>query len=238
MRTKIVYVVTSDETDVYLEQALLSVFSLRKHNPNAYVELVVDQDTDATITGKRGEILKYIDHKVVVNVPEEYNNVCRSRWLKTSLRQHVKGDFLYVDTDTIVTDSLEEIDCFTGDIGAVKDQHVLLGKNNGARKLQIRAEQEGWRWSETLIYYNSGIIFVKDSAIAHEFYQMWNNKWKDKYRKTGDYKDQPPLAATNESFQYLIRELPGEWNCQIIHNGIIFLAKAKIMHYLMLILYY
>ena len=233
MRTKIVYVVTSDETDVYLEQALLSVFSLRKHNPNAYVELVVDQDTDATITGKRGEILKYIDHKVVVNVPEEYNNVCRSRWLKTSLRQHVKGDFLYVDTDTIVTDSLEEIDCFTGDIGAVKDQHVLLGKNNGARKLQIRAEQEGWRWSETLIYYNSGIIFVKDSAIAHEFYQMWNNKWKDKYRKTGDYKDQPPLAATNESFQYLIRELPGEWNCQIIHNGIIFLAKAKIMHYLM-----
>lgn len=233
MRTKIVYVVTSDETDVYLEQALLSVFSLRKHNPNAYVELVVDQDTDATITGKRGEILKYIDHKVVVNVPEEYNNVCRSRWLKTSLRQHVKGDFLYVDTDTIVTDSLEEIDCFTGDIGAVKDQHVLLGKNRGARKLQIRAEQEGWRWSETLAYYNGGIIFVKDSALAHEFYQMWHNKWVDKYRKTSEHRDQTPLAATNESFQYPIRELPGEWNCQIIHNGIIYLANAKIMHYLM-----
>jgi hypothetical protein len=42
MKTKIVYVVTSDETDVYLKQALLSVFSLRKHNPNAYAELVVD----------------------------------------------------------------------------------------------------------------------------------------------------------------------------------------------------
>lgn len=81
MKTKIVYVVTSDETDVYLEQALLSVFSLRKHNPNAYVEFVVDQDTDATIAGKREEIMKYIDNKVVVNVPEEYNKVCRSRWL-------------------------------------------------------------------------------------------------------------------------------------------------------------
>ena len=96
MRTKIVYVVTSDETDVYLEQALLSVFSLRKHNPNAYVELVVDQNTNTTITGKRGEILKYIDNKVVVNVPEEYNKLSRSRWLKTSLRQHIKGDFLYI----------------------------------------------------------------------------------------------------------------------------------------------
>lgn len=233
MKTKIIYVVTSDETDIYLEQALLSVFSLRKHNPDAYVELVVDQDTDATITGKRGEILKYIDNKIVVNVPEEYNKVCRSRWLKTSLRQHVIGDFLFIDTDTIVTDNLEEIDCIIGDIGAVKDQHVLLGMNYGARKLQISAEQDGWSWRETLAYYNSGVMFVKDSTLTHNFYQMWHNKWVDKYRKTSEHRDQSLLAATNESFQYPIIELPGEWNCQIINNGISNLANAKIMHYLM-----
>ena len=77
MNTKIVYVVASDETDFYLEQTLLSVFSLRKHNPDAYVELVVDQDTDTTITGKKGEILKYVDNKVVVNV----RNIIRKRLL-------------------------------------------------------------------------------------------------------------------------------------------------------------
>lgn len=230
MRTKIVYVVVSDETDVYLEQTLLSVFSLRKHNPDAYVELVVDQDTDATIAGKRGEILKYIDNKIVVNVPEEYNKVCRSRWLKTSLRQHVKGNFLFIDSDTIVTDNLEEIDCFTGDIGAVKDMHVLIGKRDNI--LRVNAERDGWSWSETLAYYNSGVMFVKDSALTHKFYQMWHNKWVEKERKTGDYKDQSFLAATNESFQYPIRELSGEWNCQIIRNGIIYLANAKIMHYM------
>lgn len=233
MRTKIVYVVTSDETDVYLEQALLSVFSLRKHNPNAYVELVVDQDTNATIVGKREEILKYIDNKVVVNVPKEYNKLSRSRWLKTSLRQHVKGDFLFIDTDTIVTDNLEEIDSFTGDIGAVKDEHVLLGKNRGKKTIQNSAKLDGWRWSETLTYYNSGIMFVKDSALTHKFYQMWHNKWVDKYRKTSDHRDQPPLAVTNELFQYPIGELSGEWNCQIIRNGILYLANAKIMHYWM-----
>ena len=233
MRTKIVYVVTSDESDIYLEQALLSAFSLRKHNPDAYVELVVDQDTDATIAGKRGEILKYIDNKIVVNVPEEYNKVCRSRWLKTSLRQHVKGNFLFIDSDTIVTDNLEEIDSFTGDIGAVKDEHVLLGKNRGKKTIQNRAKLDGWRWSETLAYYNSGIMFVKDSALTHKFYQMWHNKWVDKYRKTSDHRDQPPLAVTNELFQYPIGELSGEWNCQIIRNGILYLANAKIMHYWM-----
>lgn len=232
MKTKIVYVVTSDESDIYLEQALLSAFSLRKHNPNACVELVVDQDTDATLTGKRGEILKYIDSKVVVNVPEEYNKVCRSRWLKTSLRQHVKGDLLFVDTDTIVTDNLEEIDCFTGDIGAVKDKHVLIGKNRKKNTLRVYAERDGWRWSETLAYYNSGVMLVKDSALTHKFYQMWHNKWVEKEGKTGDYTDQSSLAATNESFQYPIKELSGEWNCQIIRNGIIYLANAKIMHYM------
>ena len=233
MKTKIVYVVTSEETDVYLEQALLSVFSLRKHNPNAYVELVVDQNTDATIAGKRGEILKYIDNKVVVNVPEEYNKLSRSRWLKTCLRQHIKGDFLFIDTDTIVTDNLEEIDFFIGDIGAVKDQHVLIGKNRGKKGLQVNAKSDGWSWGETLAYYNSGVMFVKDSVLTRKFYLMWHNKWIDKYRKTGNHKDQSPLAATNELFQYPIRELPGEWNCQIIHNGISYLANAKIMHYLM-----
>ena len=53
MKTKIVYVVTTDDTDVYLERTLLSVFSLRRHNPNVYVELVVDQDTNATIAGQK-----------------------------------------------------------------------------------------------------------------------------------------------------------------------------------------
>jgi len=232
MKTKIVYVVTSDETDVYLEQALLSVFSLRKHNPNAYVELVVDQDTDATIAGKRGKILKYIDNKIVVNVPEEYNKVCRSRWLKTSLRQQVKGDFLFIDTDTIVTDNIEEIDCFTGDIGAVKDQHVAAGLISTKKQLQVDARNDGWSWSETLAYYNSGVMFVKDSALTYKFFQMWHSKWVDKQRATGYYKDQSSLAATNESFQYPISELSGEWNCQFIRNGVNYLAEAKIMHYL------
>ena len=177
MKTKIVYVVVSDTTDIYLEQALLSVFSLRKHNPNAYVELVVDQDTNTTIAEKRGEILKYIDNKVVINVPEEYNKVCRSRWIKTSLRQHIQGNFLFIDTDTLVTDCLDDIDSFDGEMGAVKDQHVLVGKNRGVKKLQINAERDGWIWSETLAYYNSGVMYVKDSPFTHKFYQTWHNKW-------------------------------------------------------------
>jgi hypothetical protein len=235
MKTKIVYVVTSDETDVYLEQALLSVFSLRKHNPNAYVELVVDQDTDATITGKRGEILKYIDNKVVINVPEEFNKVCRSRWLKTSLRQHVKGDFLFIDTDTIVTDDLNEIDSFQGNLGAVMNAHVPISFRKDSKYIKIikkNALEEGWTCSDEITFFNSGVIFVKDTTESYGFFSCWHKTWEDFYTRFGRYEDQAPLAATNEKFKYIIKEISGTWNCQIARNGISYLPKAKIMHYL------
>lgn len=235
MKTKIVYVVTSDESDVYLEQALLSVFSLRKHNPNAYVELVVDQDTDATITGKREEILKYIDNKVVVNVPEEYNKVCRSRWLKTSLRKHIKGDFLFIDTDTIVTDDLSEIDSFQGNLGAVIDAHTPIYFRKDSeyiKKLKKNALEEGWKCSDEIPFYNSGVFFVKDTTESYEFFSCWHKTWADFYKRYGRHIDQAPLAATNDKFKYIIKELSGIWNCQIARSGISYLLKAKIMHYL------
>ena len=236
MKTKIVYVVSSNETDVYLEQALLSVFSLRKHNPNAYVELVVDQDTDATITGKREEILKYIDHKVVVNIPEEYNNLSRSRWLKTSLRQHIKGVFLYIDADTIITDDLSEIDSFPFSLVALINAHVpiCLRKNTFyMKKIKKNALEEGWNCSDEIPFFNSGVLFVKDTTESYEFFSSWHKTWNDFYIRYGRLADQAPLAATNEQFNYMIKEMSGTWNCQVALNGISYLANAKIMHYLM-----
>ena len=97
MQTKIVYTLVSDESDTYLEQALLSVYSLRLHNPQAIVELIVDQFTSKTIVDKRSEIRKFITDLITVDVPEDYTKVQKSRYLKTNLRQFVKGDYLFID---------------------------------------------------------------------------------------------------------------------------------------------
>ena len=232
MKTKIVYVVSSNEKDIYLEQALLSVFSLRQHNPNAHVELVVDQDTDATIVGKRQEIMKYIDKRIVVNVPDEFSIVAKSRWLKTSLRRHVEGNFLYIDTDTVISDTLEDIDAFDGEIGAVKDQHVPIGMHSWKKRFPTLAQKGGWTYREDIAYYNSGVLFVKDSELTYNFFQQWHQKWMKNIKTTDNHTDQSSLAATNETFQYVIKELSGEWNCQILLNGLAYLANARIMHYL------
>ena len=230
MKTKIVYSVVSDETDIYLEQALLSIFSLRKYNPNAYVELVVDQVTNASIIGKRTEIKKYVNNITAIDVPDKFNKGQKSRWLKTNLRNLIEGDYLFIDNDTIITDSLEGIDEFDGEIGAVKDKHAPVEQNKDKDKLLLWSKQDGWTYSDDLAYFNSGVMFVRDCEFTHDFYREWNKRWQTCSTKHQRFYDQSPLAATNEFYQYPIKELTGDWNCQPT-NGVSFLYKAKIMHY-------
>ena len=118
MQTKIIYTLVSENSDYYLEQALISVYSLRKHNPEATVELVVDKDTAATLVEKRSKIKEYVTSIVEIDVPREYDKKRRSRFLKTNLRQLVKGDYLFIDCDTVICGKLDEIDAFDGDLAA------------------------------------------------------------------------------------------------------------------------
>lgn len=230
MKTRIVYVVVSDETDIFLEQALLSIFSLRRHNPNVIVELVLDQATNDSIIGKRSEIKKYVNKITIIEVPTKYNKGQRSRWIKTNLRNLIEGDFLFIDTDTIITDSLEGIDDFEGDIGAVKDKHAPVKHNKDKEKLRLWSKQDGWIYSDDLEYFNSGVMFVRDCEFAHEFFREWNKRWQICLTTFNRFFDQSLFAATNEFFQFPIKELAGEWNCQPT-SGLSFLHKAKIMHY-------
>lgn len=230
MKTKIVYVVVSDEADIFLEQALLSIFSLRKHNAKVFVELVIDQITNGSINGKRCEIKKYISKLTVVEVPDNYNKGQRSRWIKTNLRNLIEGDFLFIDTDTIITDSLEEIDNFDGDIGAVKDKHAPVKYNKDKNKLLLWSKQDGWTYYEDLDYFNSGVMYVRDCEFTHDFFTEWNKRWHICSKQNNRFYDQSLFAATNEFYHYSIKELAGEWNCQPT-NGLPFLCNAKIIHY-------
>lgn len=233
MRTKIVYVVASDETDLILEQALLSVFSLRKHNPDAIVEIVMDSLTHQTITEKRSEILRYVNNVVVVDAPGGYNKVLRSRWMKTSLRQYVTGNFLYIDTDTIITDNLEDIDAFPGVIGAVLDQHQKMKYNTERRRLSAWSLQDEWTCFEDVEHFNGGVIYSRDCDLSRKFFQEWHRRWMISQEKYSRYLDQSPLAATNECLGFPIKQLSGEWNCQTSTNSLPYIYQAKIMHYLM-----
>lgn len=230
MNTKIVYAVVSNEKDIYLEQTLSSVYSLRLYNPEAHVILIVDEDTNKTIQGKRSEILKYITEKIIVKAPQEYTQVQKSRYLKTTLRQNIKGDFLFIDSDTIIVDTLSDIDSFKGDIGAVSDFHINLKQHYGFKGIQHKAQILNWQINDSSPYYNSGVIYVKDNTNTANFFKQWHNEWKNHLEK-GFHEDQPSFNKTNFQLDNIIQPLDGIWNCQILWNGIPFLHQAKIIHF-------
>ena len=126
MKTKLVYVLTCAPEATYIEQALISIWSARYHNPDAHIVLLVDDKTTQLLVGKRAELLEYITEKVVI--PFEDTNATmmyRSRWIKTSVRQLIEGDFLFIDCDTIVAQSLADADNFDCEIGAVDRKSVV-----------------------------------------------------------------------------------------------------------------
>ena len=231
MKTKIVYTVVSGNGDIYLPQAMVAAYTARRYNPSANIILVTDQPTSSVIDAKLSAIKNYVNDVVVVDLPEELSNMQRSRYLKTTLRRNVKGDFLYIDTDTVVTRDLSEIDNLKIEIGAVLDRHIKIDKHIYQKKIKKDVSAVGLKISDLRnCYYNGGVIFVKDTPLAYELYDLWHKYWNDS-RVNGKSIDQPALAKANKDCNYPIQELNGIWNCQLSDNFINYLADAKILHY-------
>lgn len=229
MRTVIVYIVVSDEHDIYLEQTCLSMHSLRLYNPGAKIIAVMDKCTEVTLYGNRKMILDYISEKIIVNPEGKFSKMQISRFIKTNLRKYVSGDYLFVDSDTIITSSLDEIDLCPYKLAAVKDGHCSLKEHQCYRKISKELNSVDCVLEDD-IYYNSGVLYVKDDEENYRFYESWHINWLCSGMK-GIWIDQPSLAKTNAEFGCYIKELGSIWNCQIIRNGLPYLIEAKIIHY-------
>ena len=232
MKTKILYVVVCDESHDYIEQAAISAYSVKYYNPSAHVVLLVDEKTNELISTNRSLLGNIVSEVVVISVPKEYsNNKMASRYIKTTARKWIEGDYLFIDTDTVVCCDLSCIDDFDGDAGAVLDLHVTLDKSGYLDMVSKQARAMKWTLSSRdYEYFNSGVMLVKDTTIAHTLYNRWHDNWKEK-ANLGLYTDQPALAYANCQCGYVIKELPGIWNCQLFVNGLPYLSDAKIIHY-------
>jgi lipopolysaccharide biosynthesis glycosyltransferase len=229
---KYLYVLISDTTDYYLEQVFMSIASLREHTPNSFVSLLSDDITEKTFAESRRNILDTIDELKIVTLPGEINKMQRSRWLKTTMRDHIKGDFLYIDCDTIVSGDLSAIDDLNIDLGAVPDAHTGFNNGYGGKPYVLSVMKRiGFTFSpEPAYHFNGGLIFSRDTPFCHDFFREWHNLWQISKSK-GISTDMPSLSQANINFCQCIKALDGIWNCQIMNGGLPYLADAKIIHY-------
>lgn len=231
METKLVYSVVSKKGGLYLPQALVSIFTARRFNPTAHIALITDAETAKVIDEEFPKMQKYLDEIVIVDVPFALNQKQKSRYLKTSLRQNIKGDFLFIDADTVVTCDLSEIDSTPSDFAAVLDRHSLMSDHPIKKSVMNDLTTVGISDVNEINnrYYNSGVFYVKDCNKAHLLFERWHENWLQ-YKDVKSI-DQPVLALTIKQLNFPVHELDGVWNCQVFDGFLKFLSEAKIIHY-------
>jgi hypothetical protein len=228
---KYLYVLSSSNTDTYYEQFFLSVTSLRIYNPDANIIVLADQKTTGSLTGVRSKYKDITSEIKTIATPKELSLKESSRWIKTSMRQHISGDFLYIDCDTIITGSL--IYDFPADvkIGAIPDCHTPFSRHHFHQRFIDENVRLGFTYIKEIdAYYNGGIIFCRDTPESYAFFEKWHALWKES-RDKGNSQDMPSFNRANFEMHNIIREIGGEWNCQISNNGLPYLNKAMIIHY-------
>ena len=230
MKTQIVYVVVSSEKDLFLEELWASLFSLRIFHPEATVKVLVDAPTASRIH-EQSALDKMITEVVVVEVPEYYSPMARSRVIKTTIRNIINGPFLYIDTDTVICHSLEEIDELQFDIAAVPDTHLPLAQHPFG-KSQINRTKRIFNIdiSGKEYYFNGGVMFVADNDLTHKFYQQWYENWKISSIEKHDNADQPALNKADMELGGIIKCLPDVFNCQLALS-LKYFHEAYIVHF-------
>lgn len=231
MKTKLIYVLTCAPEGDFIEQALLAIWSARYHNPSAQIILFVDDVTDKVMSEGRDEILKYVSEKVIIPFNTDKTMLYRSRWIKTSVRRLVDGDFLFVDCDTITTRSLDEIDSLGCMIGAVPDSHLSVHEFGKAlmKSSKVKVAPVGIDLDAEEYYFSSGVLYVKDTPETHAMYERWHSIWKEGVKK-GVNIDQPSLAKANIEAGHLIERIDDRFNC-VMYTQPDFAKDAFILHF-------
>lgn len=230
MKTKIVYIITSNGKDHYVEQALMSIWSCKHYNPDAKITVVADKDSQKFVE-KYKEFNELVSEFIYKEFESNVSKMVCSRILKTTLRNIISGDFLFVDTDTIFCDSIGEIDNLNFNIALVEDLHFPNLKSSPFKETICNKFFSFYKTSPKLdlTYFNSGVIFAKDTKINKEFYQQWNKNWNI-IKESGYYFDQLPLLRTVMEYPNLIHKLDPRLNAQIFAS-IKYLSKGKILHF-------
>lgn len=208
----------------------MSLHTLRKHNPDISAYVVIDHITLDCLKGERLNTLSHYAKILSFDTPSEYNTEkLRSRFLKTSVRKLVPGDFLFLDCDTIVCRPFSFEDFNDTDIGMIADLNADLPLSD--ESVLIKCKNAGFSNLLGSPYFNSGVAFVKDSPVAFRFYEMWHQLWRESVLNGCVY-DQPALCEANRQLGGVVNEIPDTWNCQIHYkNSRQFLQNAYVLHY-------
>ena len=230
MITKICYVLTSNGTDLYAKMTLVSASLSRRLYPAAEIVVLVDEVTNASLINRDSPILDLATRIVCIETDIE-KAAPRSRFVKTSMRRVLDGDFVYLDADVLPIRHFDGISKIGIPMSAAPDLAESFDEPHFPKFAIERLNACGWN-APLPFYFNSGVIFMADTPIVQEFGEVWHKRWKIMWNKTGDHRDQPAFNSAIESSGVQVHSLHG------CYNAATYISpwkarKAKILHYWM-----
>ena len=225
---KIIYVITSAGRDAYTAMTRVSAASLRMTNPQARVAVACDRETDRAVRAAQDPLLGDVDEWLAFETPPG-EAAFRNRFLKTSLRQRVSGEYLFLDSDTVVRDALSAVFRMPGDLAAAPN-HSRENISGQIWEGDVATLAEmGWT-TDPALYVNGGVMRVSDSDGARRFYRLWHEKWLASYRQLRKHNDQPGLNAAIHEARIECARLPVRYNAQIGAYPVA-MRDAAVWHY-------
>lgn len=224
---RVVYVITSTGEDIYAVMTRISIASLRISNMNMTITIACDTETNLKIQHAGSELLNEVDDWIVVDTPSGEAEF-RNRFVKTSLRQHIEGPFVFLDSDILIRGDISSIFLINSDIAAARNHSKkLLRDQIWAQDAEILALM---KWDVGEEYLNGGVIFFNDTSMAEKLSEIWHELWLNSYGNNGSTRDQPALNMALASIKLDLHVLSDVFNAQI-KNNIRVSKGASVWHY-------
>lgn len=224
---RVVYALACDGWDEYAQMAYLSARSLKRVHPDARAILVADRATADGLAARAHQLRECFDEIVAVPVAGDSTKL-RSRAVKTTLRQAVSGDFLFLDADTLVIRPLDGLWATPADFALAHD----ICEEPGTRVpawTRPAFERMGWPYPPRF-YGNSGVMLVRDTVRVRELFAAWHDRWARQVEVAGRVQDQEALASALDALGMTPAVLSDDYNRMVQYHPRV-RPTTRILHF-------
>ncbi|HKR07039.1 MAG TPA: hypothetical protein VJY62_20545 [Bacteroidia bacterium] len=208
------YVLTTNGRDDFINMNYLSAALLRYNHPEAKIFVACDNQSAELLKQSKHSLLKLVNGIIECSTPDG-NPVWRNRYVKCRMRQLLKGDFLYLDGDTLPIKPLHELFETNSDFAAASNHSTSFDKNFANRERKIFVDN-GWKLPNAY-YVNGGVLFWRDSKKSHELSELYINKWTEASINNLHF-DQPSLNSALIDWDQQFTILSNKYNAQYMGN--------------------
>jgi hypothetical protein len=209
--------------------ALSSAMTVRRCDPSSRLILITDEGTAASLPGVTAALLADVfDRRIDVPCPHPPGAVA-SRYLKTSIRQLVDGDLVFLDVDTLMFRAPLALFAGDHDVGACHDRNWEQWRPHRPEWVKPHYDMMGWSFSDRG-YFNTGVLFLRDRAVVRRLGVEWHDRWASFLRTTGHHQDQPAFNSLIGDPSLQFRAFPLRYNAMV--DAVPFFCwRALVVHY-------